>query len=156
MHSRTGGLLQQIRVHRNCKLSSSLTPQLRGPLTHPCLQQALFGKKYVAAAKDAWNLLKKRGIDALINDCLVNNIWWVWLDSLLRARVGDYADGAWSCRTLLSLTSGALGALFSYLYLHIVRPSYIENNTSLYAVAMLYRYVGLVRPEVGFFFLNLN
>lgn len=47
--------------------------------------QALFGKKYVAAAKDAWNLLKKRGIDALINDCLVNNIWWVSLDYALRS-----------------------------------------------------------------------
>lgn len=29
------------------------------------IEIALFGKKYIQAAKDAWNLLKKRGIDAL-------------------------------------------------------------------------------------------
>lgn len=31
----------------------------------------MFGKSYLNAAKDAWNLLKQRGIDALVNDCLV-------------------------------------------------------------------------------------
>lgn len=50
-------------------------------------------------------------------------------------------------RTLLSLASGALGALAVYLYLHILRPTYIENNSSLYAVAILYRYVKSVRFE---------
>lgn len=30
----------------------------------------MFGKSYINAAKDAWRLLKDRGIDALINDSL--------------------------------------------------------------------------------------
>lgn len=32
---------------------------------------ALYGKSYIAAAKDTWSLIKDRGIDALINDSLV-------------------------------------------------------------------------------------
>jgi hypothetical protein len=44
----------------------------------------MFGKPYIQAAKDAWHLLKDRGIDALVNDSLVNNIWLF----------GSYACGA--------------------------------------------------------------
>ena len=33
---------------------------------------ALFGRSYVQSAKETWRLFKDRGIDALINDCLVN------------------------------------------------------------------------------------
>ena len=33
---------------------------------------ALFGRGYVQSAKETWRLFKDRGIDALINDCLVN------------------------------------------------------------------------------------
>lgn len=59
-----------------------------------CAEVALYGKKYIQAAKDAWRLLKNRGIDALVNgelrqtlclmsgctnafmsDSLVGNIW---------------------------------------------------------------------------------
>jgi len=32
---------------------------------------ALYGKPYIAAAKDTWRLFKDRGVDALINDSLV-------------------------------------------------------------------------------------
>ena len=33
---------------------------------------ALYGKNYIGAVKDTWNLFKDRGIDAVINDSLVN------------------------------------------------------------------------------------
>ena len=41
---------------------------------HPVLTAipALYGKPYVDAAKDTWRLFKDRGIDAIINDSLVN------------------------------------------------------------------------------------
>jgi hypothetical protein len=35
------------------------------------IEIALYGKSYLPAAKDTWNLMKDRGIDALINDSLV-------------------------------------------------------------------------------------
>lgn len=34
-------------------------------------QIAIYGKPYVQAAKDTWNLVKSRGIDAVVNDSLV-------------------------------------------------------------------------------------
>lgn len=33
---------------------------------------ALYGKAYVASAKETWNMMKDRGLDALVQDCLVS------------------------------------------------------------------------------------
>ena len=67
---------------------------------------ALYGKAYIPAAKDTWKMIKDRGIDALINDCLTGPV----------------------------LTMGSLGvaylcALLSYLYLEFTNPSYNEGRT---------------------------
>lgn len=35
---------------------------------------ALYGKPYIPAAKDTWTMMKDRGIDALVNDCLVGPV----------------------------------------------------------------------------------
>ncbi|KAK4239391.1 plasma-membrane choline transporter-domain-containing protein [Achaetomium macrosporum] len=35
---------------------------------------ALYGKAYIPAAKDTWRLIKDRGIDALINECLIGPV----------------------------------------------------------------------------------
>jgi hypothetical protein len=35
---------------------------------------ALYGKAYIPAAKDTWTMIKDRGIDALINDCLIGPV----------------------------------------------------------------------------------
>ncbi|KAI5476925.1 hypothetical protein MNV49_007026 [Pseudohyphozyma bogoriensis] len=83
---------------------------------------ALYGKPYIKAAKDTWNLFKDRGIDALVNDCLVNNIW----------TFGSYAVGA-------------LCSAFAFIYLKVADPSYVQNDSSVKAVVMLYAFL------VGFF-----
>jgi hypothetical protein len=36
---------------------------------------ALYGKPYLAAAKDTWTMIKQRGIDALINECLLGPVF---------------------------------------------------------------------------------
>ncbi|KAM0786598.1 hypothetical protein ACM66B_002052 [Microbotryomycetes sp. NB124-2] len=82
------------------------------------IEIALYGKPYIKAAKDTWNLFKDRGIDALINDCLVNNIW----------TFGSYAIGG-------------LCTLFAFLYLTYANPSYVQNNDSIRAVVMLYAFL---------------
>lgn len=81
-----------------------------------------YGKKYIEAAKDTWRLFKDRGIDVLINDCLINNIW-----------------------TFGSFVVGALCSLFAFLYLTIADPSYIDNNSSLRAALMGFAFI------LGFF-----
>ncbi|KAJ3273020.1 putative choline transporter, neither null mutation nor overexpression affects choline transport [Terramyces sp. JEL0728] len=42
--------------------------------TYAFVQVAVYGKDYCQAAKDTWQLAKIRGIDALVNDCLVGRV----------------------------------------------------------------------------------
>ncbi|KAG8983031.1 putative choline transporter, neither null mutation nor overexpression affects choline transport [Tulasnella sp. JGI-2019a] len=65
------------------------------------IEIALYGKPYIAAARDTWNLFQDRGIDALVNDSLVG----------LTLSFGGYIVGI-------------LSALFSYVYLRTTAPSY--------------------------------
>ncbi|KAJ1844788.1 putative choline transporter, neither null mutation nor overexpression affects choline transport [Coemansia sp. RSA 2708] len=65
---------------------------------------AVYGKPFMAAAKDTWTLIKDRGVDALINDCLIGNVLQM---------------GAFLC--------AAVVALVAWLYITITKPEY---NTS--------------------------
>ncbi|KAI0516894.1 duf580 domain-containing protein [Xylaria bambusicola] len=66
---------------------------------------ALYGKPYIAAAKDTWNMIKQRGIDALINECLLGPVF-----SMGATFVG------FAC------------ALLAHLYLEFTNPSYNTNG----------------------------
>ncbi|KAI2631243.1 duf580 domain-containing protein [Xylaria nigripes] len=67
---------------------------------------ALYGKPYLAAAKDTWTMIKQRGIDALINECLLGSVF-----SMGATFVG------FAC------------ALLAHLYLEFTSPSYNNNGT---------------------------
>lgn len=67
---------------------------------------ALYGKAYIPAAKDTWKMMKDRGLDALVNDCLVGPV--LSMGSIFVAYV---------C------------ALLSYLYLEFTKPAYNEGRT---------------------------
>ncbi|KAI0305768.1 DUF580-domain-containing protein [Multifurca ochricompacta] len=69
------------------------------------IEIALYGKPYIRAAKDTWNLFQDRGIDALVNDSLVS-ITLTW---------GAYAVGM-------------LCSLFGFLYLRYTHPSYNDQG----------------------------
>ncbi|KAI1817015.1 duf580 domain-containing protein [Poronia punctata] len=68
---------------------------------------ALYGKPYFSAAKDTWSMIKQRGIDALINECLLGPV---------------FSMGA-TC-------VGYLCALLAHLYLEYTAPSY--NSSGAY------------------------
>ncbi|KAK7187742.1 putative choline transporter, neither null mutation nor overexpression affects choline transport [Paraphaeosphaeria sporulosa] len=68
---------------------------------------ALYGKSYVAAAKDTWKMIKDRGIDALVNECLIGPVLSMGAMFV-----------AYSC------------ALLAYLYLLFTSPAY--NSTGSY------------------------
>lgn len=75
---------------------------------------ALYGRSYLEAARDTWQVVKSRGIDALINDCLIDH--------------------------LLSFTQMLLGytcALMGYLYLRFTRPNY-NSTGGFYPIITLY------------------
>ncbi|KAI0446851.1 duf580 domain-containing protein [Xylaria telfairii] len=67
---------------------------------------ALYGKAYIAAAKDTWTMIKQRGIDALINECLLGPVF-----SMGATFVG------FAC------------ALLAHLYLEFTAPAYNTNGT---------------------------
>ncbi|KAF9938336.1 putative choline transporter, neither null mutation nor overexpression affects choline transport [Modicella reniformis] len=83
-------------------------------------QVAIYGKAYIPAARDTWNILKDRGVVQIINDNLVGNVW---------------AMGA--------IMSGVLSALASYLYLWFHNPSFNANNEFTYVIVTMAFVMGL-------------
>ncbi|KAH7314220.1 protein PNS1 [Rhexocercosporidium sp. MPI-PUGE-AT-0058] len=78
---------------------------------------ALYGKAYIPAAKTTWTMMKDRGIDALVNECLINPV----------------------------LTMGAvfvayLCSFLAYLYLAFTSPAYNEGN-AFTAVVMAFAFL---------------
>ncbi|OLL24959.1 Protein pns1 [Neolecta irregularis DAH-3] len=68
-------------------------------------QVALYGKKYIQAAKDTWSLIKSKGIDAIINDCLIDNVL-----------------------TMGTVTIAYICAFLCYLYLKFTKPGYNTDD----------------------------
>lgn len=66
---------------------------------------ALYGKSYLTAAKDTWKLMKDRGIDALINQCLIGPVLSMGATFI-----------AYAC------------ALLAYLYLIFTSPAYNSDG----------------------------
>ncbi|KAL8914559.1 MAG: hypothetical protein Q9171_000912 [Xanthocarpia ochracea] len=66
---------------------------------------ALYGKAYIPAAKDTWTMMKNRGIDALINDCLIGPVL-----------------------TMGSIFVAYLCTLLAFLYLEFTEPEYNEGG----------------------------
>ncbi|KAK9378904.1 plasma-membrane choline transporter-domain-containing protein [Kockiozyma suomiensis] len=78
---------------------------------------ALYGSAYIPAAKETWRMIKDRGFDALINDCLIDPVL-----------------------NLGAQFVGYVCALFAYLYLKYTAPAYNSSgnyNAPVVAFAFL-------------------
>ncbi|KAF2731639.1 DUF580-domain-containing protein [Polyplosphaeria fusca] len=81
---------------------------------------ALYGKSYIAAAKDTWKMIKNRGIDALVNECLIGPV--------------------------LSMGATFIGyacALLAYLYLIFTAPAYNADGAYTPVVVAFAFLIGL-------------
>ncbi|QSL66157.1 hypothetical protein MERGE_000532 [Pneumocystis wakefieldiae] len=88
---------------------------------HYCYAQiALYGKKYLRAAKDTWDMFKRNGIDALINDSLIDNVLFFG-----------------------SLFVACLTAFFAYLYLRFTVPAYNDGGVYYIAAIFVAFFIGL-------------
>lgn len=67
---------------------------------------ALYGKSYIRSARDTFDLIRFKGMDALINDCFIN-----------------------TSLSLYSLFVGYIVALLAYFYLKFTDPSYNSDGT---------------------------
>ncbi|KAG0296120.1 putative choline transporter, neither null mutation nor overexpression affects choline transport [Linnemannia gamsii] len=91
-------------------------------------QVAMYGKPFVRAAKDTWELIKDRGIEALVNDSLVSNV----------LGMGSFA---------VALLSG----FFGYVYVSIVQPSFYENQDKdvvMFAVVIVEMILGVAMMSI--------
>ncbi|CAG8971263.1 hypothetical protein HYALB_00001429 [Hymenoscyphus albidus] len=78
---------------------------------------ALYGKAYMPAAKTTWHMMKDRGIDALVNECLINPVL-----------------------TMGSVFVAYVCSFLAYLYLSFTSPAYNANN-SFTAVVMAFAFL---------------
>ncbi|KAL4870942.1 hypothetical protein BDV12DRAFT_184066 [Aspergillus spectabilis] len=78
---------------------------------------ALYGKAYIPSAKDTWTMMKDRGIDALVTDCLIGPVI-----------------------TMGSMFVSYACALLAYLYLQFTNPSY-NSGGDYTAVIMAFSFV---------------
>jgi hypothetical protein len=77
-------------------------------------QVAIYGKPFCQACKDTWALIKDRGVEAIINDSLVDNV----------LSVGTFF--------IAFLTCG-----FGYLYLNSKGEGFIEDNQGFTAIVLI-------------------
>ncbi|KAL4965902.1 plasma-membrane choline transporter-domain-containing protein [Aspergillus stella-maris] len=78
---------------------------------------ALYGKPYIASAKDTWTMMKDRGVDALVADCLIGPVI-----------------------TMGSVFVSYVCALLAYLYLQFTNPAY-NSGGDFTAVIMAFAFV---------------
>ncbi|KAK6521974.1 putative choline transporter, neither null mutation nor overexpression affects choline transport [Arthrobotrys megalospora] len=89
---------------------------------------ALYGAAYFPAAKATWRMIKDRGIDALIQDCLISPVL-----------------------TMGAMFVAYLCALLAYLYLEFTNPAYNARGTYT-AVIMVFAF--LIGLQIANTFLN--
>ncbi|KAJ1769718.1 putative choline transporter, neither null mutation nor overexpression affects choline transport [Coemansia sp. RSA 1813] len=70
------------------------------------VEVALYGKPFIQAAKDTWSIIEDRGVNMIINDCLIGNVLQM---------------GAFLC--------AAVVALVAWLYITITKPEYNVNGS---------------------------
>ncbi|AET40201.1 Pns1p Ecym_5452 [Eremothecium cymbalariae DBVPG len=78
---------------------------------------ALYGKPYIRAAKETWHMIREKGIDALINDNLIN------------LALGFY-----------TLFVGYMTSFFAYLFLRFTKPKY-NSDGNFNAVLMAFSFI---------------
>ncbi|KAH3679592.1 hypothetical protein WICMUC_000824 [Wickerhamomyces mucosus] len=78
---------------------------------------SLYGDAYIPAAKATWHLLRQKGMDALVNECLIGTA------------LGFYA-----------LFNAYITALFAFLYVRLTAPAYNSSGT-FYAPIVAFSFV---------------
>ncbi|KAJ5793686.1 hypothetical protein N7457_000285 [Penicillium paradoxum] len=78
---------------------------------------ALYGKAYIPAAKDTWTMMRDRGVDALVQDCLMGPVL-----------------------TMGSTFVAYVCALLAYLYLQFTNPEY-NRDGNFTAVIMAFSFL---------------
>ncbi|KAG0232441.1 putative choline transporter, neither null mutation nor overexpression affects choline transport [Actinomortierella wolfii] len=89
-------------------------------------QVAMYGKPFIVAARDTWEMIKDRGVEAIVNDSLVGNVLGMG-----------------------TLFVAILSGLYGYLFLKIVRPSFADDDVAVtIAVVTIEAVLGAVMMSI--------
>ncbi|KAI8149418.1 plasma-membrane choline transporter-domain-containing protein [Fennellomyces sp. T-0311] len=80
---------------------------------------AIFGEAFIPSARRTWNLMKDRGIDAMINDSLIGNVLFMG-----------------------GLLVGVLSSLLGFIYLQAAQPTFNQNGGMTPVVVMVCFLIG--------------
>ncbi|KAF9101650.1 putative choline transporter, neither null mutation nor overexpression affects choline transport [Mortierella sp. AM989] len=83
-------------------------------------QVAVYGKPYVQAAKDTWTIIQDRGVEQIINDNLIGNVW-----------------------SMAAILGGLLSGLASYLYIIAANPAFNRSGQFTYVIVIIGFVMGL-------------
>lgn len=81
---------------------------------------ALYGRSYIPAAKATWTMIKDRGVDVLVNECLINPVL-----------------------SMGALFVAYLSTILAFLYLQFTRPSFNDGNTFTVVIMAFAFLIGL-------------
>ncbi|PJF17465.1 Choline transporter-like domain-containing protein [Paramicrosporidium saccamoebae] len=87
-------------------------------------QIAIYGKPYIQAAKDTWNLVKSRGVDAIVNDDLIG-----------------------TCLGISSFTIGIASGLVVYIISTLI---YAKPWDESLVIAVVFGLLSIIIPAVAF------
>ncbi|KAF9914507.1 putative choline transporter, neither null mutation nor overexpression affects choline transport [Lobosporangium transversale] len=77
-------------------------------------QVAIYGKPFVTAAKDTWEMIKDRGVDAIVNDSLAGNVLGMG-----------------------TLSVALLSGLYGYLFIKLVQPGFYEKDDETLVIVLV-------------------
>ncbi|KAG0286221.1 putative choline transporter, neither null mutation nor overexpression affects choline transport, partial [Dissophora globulifera] len=83
-------------------------------------QVAIYGKSYIVAAKDTWHIIQERGVEQIINDNLIGNVW-----------------------SMAAIMGGLLSGLASFLYIHFANPTFNANGQFTLVIVIMGFVMGL-------------
>ncbi|KAF8985046.1 putative choline transporter, neither null mutation nor overexpression affects choline transport [Entomortierella lignicola] len=92
------------------------------------VQIAIYGKPFIRAAEDTWELIKDRGIEAIINDNLTSNVLGMG-----------------------SLSVAFLSGLYGYIFIKVVQPNFYQKEDEtrvIFAVVLVEFILGAVMMSV--------
>ncbi|KAF9112111.1 putative choline transporter, neither null mutation nor overexpression affects choline transport [Mortierella sp. AM989] len=91
-------------------------------------QVAIYGKPFIKAASDTWEMVKDRGVDAIINDSLVGSVL-----------------------NMGSLSVALCSGLYGYLFIKVVQPGFYEKGDEaivVFIVVLVEMILGAVMMSV--------
>ncbi|KAI9256456.1 plasma-membrane choline transporter-domain-containing protein [Phascolomyces articulosus] len=109
---------------------------------------AIFGEAFIPSARRTWNLMKDRGIDAMVNDSLIGNV--LFMGKVIDRFPARHSECYFSTKLpkmshniiVGGLLVGVLSSLLGFIYLKAAQPAYNQTGGMTPIVVMVCFLIG--------------